>query len=416
MRRFSALLHKDYLLLVRDVAGLCLLFVMPVALVFLMTFLQDDLLDRINKTGVSVLMLNMDNDTLGNSIEQQIGDSESFAVTKTEKSETELRYAVARGDYMIGIVIPQHTSDSIRANAERIVFSGFTGEETEPSTPVSIRIYIDPTLSISFRNTLMSTITGYSAITERDFLLHELLTAFSGHFPLAPEAIRFDGSQMDFDVQYAFRGEKIIIPNSAQHNVPAWTLFAIFFITLPLAVSLINERKDGSFMRLLTMPCSYFEYLLSKIVVFLVVCLLQFTLIFALGVYLFPHIGLPALTLGENAWLLLPMSISSALAAIGFGIFIGKVTSDHQQAVVFASLSVVISAAIGGIWVPTFAMPAIMQTISQISPLNWGLSGFYDILIRNGTFADILWVCLYSIGFAAICVTIALVYHRKKQL
>jgi ABC-2 type transport system permease protein len=57
-----------------------------------------------------------------------------------------------------------------------------------------------------------------------------------------------------------------------------------------------------------------------------------------------------------------------------------------------------------------------MKTISHISPLNWGLNGFYDILIRNGNFTDILPECLYSLGFAAVCMIIALIYHQKKKL
>jgi ABC-2 type transport system permease protein len=164
------------------------------------------------------------------------------------------------------------------------------------------------------------------------------------------------------------------------------------------------------------MPCTYFQYLLSKGFVFLIVCLLQFALLFALGIYLFPHIGLQKLMLGANAWLLLPMCICSSLAAIGFGLFIGKITTDHQQAAVLAALSVVIFAAIGGIWVPVFTMPEIMKTICQVSPLHWGLNGFYDILIRNGTFIDILPECACLLGFASICMVIAIVYHRKKKL
>jgi len=416
MRKFVSLLYKDYLLLLRDVAGLCLMFLMPVALVFLMTFLQNDLIGKINETEISVLMLNMDNDTLGNSIERQISDSESFILTKTEENEEQLRLSVARGDYMIGIMIPEGISDSIRKNAKNAVLSGFKGEKCEKTDSITIKILIDPTLKTSFRNTLMSTMKEYTAKTERDFLLQELTAELNARIPFMLGKIKLDGNQVDFDVQYAYKDDNAVTPNATQHNVPAWTLFAIFFITLSLAVGLVNERKEGSFKRLLTMPCSYFQYLLSKSVVFLLVCLLQFALLFALGVYLFPHIGLPQLILGENAWLLLPMCVSSSLAAIGFGIFIGKITTDHQQTAVLAALSVVIFAAIGGIWVPVFAMPEIMKTISQISPLNWGLNGFYDILIRNGTFMDILPECLYSIGFAIICVGIALVYNLKRKL
>jgi len=416
MRKFITLLYKDYLLLVRDIAGLCLMFLMPVALVILMTFLQNDLIGKINETEISVLMLNMDNDILGNSIEKQISESESFTLVRTENSEDELKLAVARGDYMIGIVIPPNISATIRQNAENSVMRGFDGEGQENIDSLSIRIFLDPTLKTSFRNTLMSTMKEYTAKIERDLLLQELIFELNNRIPIMLGTIQLDGNQVEFDVQYALKGENAINPNATQHNVPAWTLFAIFFITISLSVGLINERKEGSFKRLLTMPCSYFEYLLSKSIVYLIVCLFQFALLFALGIYLFPHIGLPPLTLGENAWLLLPMCISSSLAAIGFGLLIGKITTDHQQAAVLAALSVVIFAAIGGIWVPVFSMPEIMKTISQVSPLNWGLNGFYDILIRNGSFYDILPECIYSLSFAIICLIVALIYNRKKKL
>jgi ABC-2 type transport system permease protein len=416
MRKFTTLLYKDYLLLVRDIAGLCLMFLMPVVLVFLMTFLQNDLIGKINETEISVLMLNLDNDTLGNSIEKQIAGSESFTLTKTEDNEDELRLAVARGDYMIGIVIPGNISGTIRQNAQRSVLRGFKGEDRENTDTLTIRIYLDPTLKTSFRNTLMSTMKEYTAKTERDFLLQELIAELNKRIPFMLGSIELDGNQVNFDVQYAFKGENAVTPNATQHNVPAWTLFAIFFIALSLSAGLINERKEGSFKRLLTMPCSYFQYLLSKGIVFLLVCLLQFALLFTLGIYIFPYAGLPGLTLGENAWLLLPMCLSSSLAAIGLGIFIGEITTDHQQAAVLAALSVVIFAAIGGIWVPVFTMPEIMKTVSQISPLNWGLNGFYDILIRNGAFMDILPECAYSLCFATICLTAALIHHGKKKL
>jgi len=416
MKKFLTLLYKDYLLLVRDIAGLCLMFLMPVALVLLMTFLQNELIGKINETEISVIMLNLDDDTLGNSIESQIANSESFTLEKSTCSETELRLAIARGDFMIGIVVPKNASDSIRYNARRSVMNALNGRDKEECDSIIIQIFLDPTLKTSFRNTLMSTLHEYAAKTERDFLMQELLSVLNRTIPFMPGAIELNSNQVDFDVQYAFKNENSITPNATQHNVPAWTLFAIFFITLSLSVGLINERKDGSFKRLLTMPCSYFSYLLSKSFIFLIVCLVQFALLFAMGIYLFPHIGLPKLVLGDNAWLLLPMCVCSSLAAIGFGIFIGKITTDHQQAAVLAALSVVILAAVGGIWVPIFTMPQIMQTISQISPLNWGLNGFYDILIRNGNFVDILPKCIYSLLFATVCMVVAMVYHEKRKL
>ncbi|CAN0472391.1 unnamed protein product [Scytosiphon promiscuus] len=90
-------------------------------------------------------------------------------------------------------------------------------------------------------------------------------------------------------------GEDEIIPNSVQHNVPAWTLFAIFFIIVPLSINMVKEKSQGTFVRLRTNPVSYLTVLGGKTMIYLAVCLIQFGLMLGIGVYLFPSLGLPSL-------------------------------------------------------------------------------------------------------------------------
>ncbi len=120
-----------------------------------------------------------------------------------------------------------------------------------------------------------------------------------------------------------------------------------------------------------------------------------------MGVYLFPHFGLPALYITGKMTSLTVMAFAAALAAIGYGIAIGTIARTHQQAAIFGSISVVILAAVGGIWVPVFMMPPFFRVISSASPLNWGLNGFYDILVRNASLTDVLhygvWMFLFSL-------------------
>ena len=78
---------------------------------------------------------------------------------------------------------------------------------------------------------------------------------------------------------------------------------------------------------------------------------------------------------------------------------LGTIATSHEQAASFGSVSVIILAAIGGIWVPVYMMPTIMQKISIISPLNWGLDGFYDVFLRGANIVDIgpqiLWLAVF---------------------
>ena len=55
-----------------------------------------------------------------------------------------------------------------------------------------------------------------------------------------------------------------------------------------------------------------------------------------------------------------------------------------------------------------------MQIISHISPLNWGLSGFYDIFVRDSGIASVLPECGLLLAFGGVSLAIALIYNRQK--
>ena len=73
--KLRALIYKDLLLLVRDVWGIVLLFLMPWALVLLMTYLQDGTFRSINENRISLYLLDADCDSLGRRVSRQLAAS-----------------------------------------------------------------------------------------------------------------------------------------------------------------------------------------------------------------------------------------------------------------------------------------------------------------------------------------------------
>jgi len=205
-------------------------------------------------------------------------------------------------------------------------------------------------------------------------------------------------------------------PDSTQHNVPAWTVFAIFFLIVPLSIGLVKEKVQRTFIRLKASGTSASVFMLSKVVVYLGVALLQFTSILLLGVFLFPYLGLPGLAVAGHLPLLYLTALMIGLAAIGLGALIGAVSTSHEQAAPFGATLVVILSAIGGIWVPVFAMPPVMQKLSLFSPLNWGLSAFHEVLLRHGTLTDLLPWFSALLLFFAVTAAIAVHQYAKKSV
>jgi len=180
------------------------------------------------------------------------------------------------------------------------------------------------------------------------------------------------------------------IPNASQHNVPAWTIFAMFFVVISLGGSIVREKLSGSFTRLKTLPTNYFVALLSKQLTYLVVTMAQAAVIFAIGIWVFPFIGLPALNLPADILGLVFVSLICGWCAVSYAICIGVFAQTQEQANGFGAVSIVILAAIGGLMVPSFAMPESFRTVMKLSPLHWCLEAYYGLFLEGGKLKDVL--------------------------
>ena len=108
----------------------------------------------------------------------------------------------------------------------------------------------------------------------------EIQSRFGGITKLEGKKIDL-GKMVKVTQKDATEGDSRAIPvNAVQHNVPAWSMFAMFFILYPLSGNFIREREDGSMLRLRLISGSTFPAITGKFF-YLVICLLQ--LVFMVG-------------------------------------------------------------------------------------------------------------------------------------
>jgi ABC-2 type transport system permease protein len=66
--------------------------------------------------------------------------------------------------------------------------------------------------------------------------------------------------------------------------------------------------------------------------------------------------------------------------------------------------------------VPKFFMPQSMQTLSNISPMSWGLEGFLDVFLRGSGARAVLPESLALAGFGIILLLVAWgVFSRRTR-
>ena len=170
-----------------------------------------------------------------------------------------------------------------------------------------------------------------------------------------------------------------IIPNSTQHNVPAWTIFALFFMVISLGSNVVKEKVSGSFVRLKMFPGSFKTVLIGKTLLFLFIGILQIIFLLLIGVFLLPILGLPQLIIPSNLIALFFFSLLVSLSAVTFSIAVGSLAKTQEQSNGMGAVLIMIFAAIGGIWIPVFVMNETMQGLAKISPFYWCLDGFYGL-------------------------------------
>jgi ABC-2 type transport system permease protein len=275
-----ATIKKETLILIRDKIGLSILFIMPMILIIVMTLIQESAFKTINEKGIPIVLVNDDQDTLGLTIYKGLKNSSLCNLTdsingKPATSES-ARAAVAKGKFLIGIVIPKGATQAIRDNVSALVNETLVVDTipTEAANfkadSVDIVFYIDPIAKKSFVTSITSYMHEFISTVKTQIMFQTFSAQITELMPNnlgAPKNTYAKSQIINYKEVFASNLIGEIAPNAVQHNVPAWTIFAMFFIVIPLAGSIMKEKKDDSVFRLYTIPTSYLLLINGKIIV-----------------------------------------------------------------------------------------------------------------------------------------------------
>jgi ABC-2 type transport system permease protein len=399
MTTLLATIRKELLEFRRDRAGILVLLVMPMALVLIVSLVQDNVMQATGETPIRVLLVDLDNGFLGRAVEKNLRLDGGLELIRKqgsrEISEEAARKAVVDGDFRFCILIAPGTGAALRERVRRRAGESFvpTSKPAEPDAPATVPgliLHFDPAVQGAFRtavvNSLQRVLLGIE-LREKGAALSDTIER-----KMRQGIVRFE---LDTETVLTLReapdsgGRSSRRPTAAQQNVPAWALFGMFFIVVPVSGALIRERQSGTLRRLMTMPISLAGLLAGKVVAYTLVCTAQFVLMVAIGSFVLPLLGTSGLIVGPEWPVVGIIALSAALAATGYGIMVGVLARSYEQASVFGAVSIVIAAALGGVMIPVYVMPRSMQAVSVVSPLAWGLNAFQDVFVREGTIRSV---------------------------
>lgn len=398
LHQILALAWKDLKIFFKDPGAVVLIFVQPFMFIVVMSYALGSLFEP-GEERIHLLAVNQDRGTQAAAILRQLDEMNAFQVETTWQGQPLTREMaeklVIEGERNLALIFPPDFSEVLEQDP--------TAAERRHT---KVLVIVDPTTSNQFIGPIQGTLQGlierstYTAMVPKglDFLFERLSPQIPGEQrqtlkTQAQEAISaglLGGRESIVTIERTtpagMRVEKY--PDTFQQNVPGYTIYGIFWIVSLLANSVLQERREGTFRRLLVAPLNRAVILAGKLFPYYLINLIQ------LGIMLGASSMLFGMSLGHSPSGLVVVSLAAAAAATGLGVLISAFARTEAQVGGLAILLLLTMSALGGCFVPRFIMPDWLKIIGLITPHAWALDAYQDLLVRGYG----LWEVLPKIG------------------
>ncbi|WP_376792808.1 ABC transporter permease [Thermoflexus sp.] len=333
--------------------------------------------------------------THATAILRQLDEMEAFQVETTwdgqPLTQEMAERLIVEGKRNLALVFPPDFSDALEQNLTA----------TERHT-TRVLVIVDPATSSQFVEPILGTLRGllersiYQAMTPKgsDFLFEQL----APHVPAeqretfkarAQEATsggllgdREPVVTLERTTPAGMRVEKY--PDVFQQNVPGYTIYGIFWIVTLLAGSVLQEKQEGTFRRLLVAPMNRAIMLTGKLVPYYIINLIQLAIMLGASSLLF------GMSLGHSPAGLVAVSLAAAATATGLGVLVAALARTEAQVGGLTVLLLLTMSALGGCFVPRLIMPQWLRTIGLLTPHTWALDAYQDLLVRGYGLREVL--------------------------
>lgn len=179
-------------------------------------------------------------------------------------------------------------------------------------------------------------------------------------------------------------------------------------MTLFTAVAIVRERERGNIEMLIATPVSSLELILGKVLPFVLIGVVQVSVVLGLGVLIF---GVP---IRGELWAVYVSALTYIFAALSLGVFLSTFASTQFQAMQMAFFTFLPQILLSGFMFPYAGMPKAAQWIAEILPLTHFIRLIRGIMLRAAELDELrreLWILF---GFTVLMLAIATLRFRKR--
>jgi ABC-2 type transport system permease protein len=430
LRTIIKLFIKDYILFVRDKVALSLTFLIPVVLIFIFGEVFSGTGGGAGKLKLG--FINNSSAPIAKKLEKVLDTTKTFLLVKTYKDDNgkvvfydtnTIKNHIRSGKFSSALIIPEDaytdTSRSLKLkffydpknDFEMQLVDGMLQQTIMQQMPElfnqgmqrQAESQLGKEKGSAFNSEIAGTISKYykidtSAILNRNLNRESDTVNSSG-------GNKFFQNMLDIEKQQLV-GKDIVNP-MATRSVGGWAMMFLLFTITASATSLLDEKKSGVMIRILSAPVTRTQILWSKYLFNMSLGIIQLSMMFLFGFILFK------IDIFSNIFNLLLIVLASSTACTAFGMFLASIVKTTKQADGWGTFLILMMSAVGGAWFPVSFMPETIQFFSKLTIVYWSVEGFLAVLWRGAGFMEICHHLAILFGIS-IVINLISIYKFKR--
>ena len=173
------------------------------------------------------------------------------------------------------------------------------------------------------------------------------------------------------------------------------------------AMNVVREREMGTIEQINVTPIRKYEFIIGKLLPFLLIGLVDLAIGLAAGKLLFdiPMLG--------SLWLVFAFCVLNLTAVLGVGLLISTTSDTQQQAMFVAWFFMMIFILLGGLFTPLESMPRWAQFINTPNPIAHFVEVMRKVLLKGSGWADVRYHFIVMAVLSVVINTFAVWTYRK---